>query len=115
MAKKIYAVAIGRKTGIFTSWKKCKAQVKGFSRAKYKGFVSKEEALEWLKNPKLGKKPFYALNNGGDPVGIYESWEECQEEAGWCDEPEYKGFYLREAALEWQKIRAEEYMRRHSA
>ena len=34
----------GRKTGIFTSWKKCEEQVKGFKGAIYKSFETREAA-----------------------------------------------------------------------
>lgn len=36
-----YAVAVGRRVGIYTTWEECCEQVKGFSRAKYKKFPSK--------------------------------------------------------------------------
>ena len=45
---KFYAVKQGRQTGIFSSWKECEAQVKGFKGAIYKSFASKEEALTFL-------------------------------------------------------------------
>ena len=46
--KKFYAVSKGRKTGIFKTWVECEAQIKGFSGASYKGFVTLEEALQFL-------------------------------------------------------------------
>ena len=39
-----YAVARGKKVGIYTNWNACKVQVDGFKGAKYKGFNSKEDA-----------------------------------------------------------------------
>ncbi len=42
--KKFYVVWKGRKTGIFTSWEACAAQVNGFVGAEYKAFDSREEA-----------------------------------------------------------------------
>lgn len=48
MAKKFYAVRKGRKTGIFTSWEECRAQVHGFSGPEYKGFTSLEDAKAFL-------------------------------------------------------------------
>ena len=48
MAKKFYAVKRGRKTGLFTVWAECAAQVKGFQGAVYKGFMTEEEARAWL-------------------------------------------------------------------
>jgi len=48
MKKKYYAVAKGRKTGIFTSWDDCKKQVNGFSGAIFKSFKSIQDAKEFL-------------------------------------------------------------------
>lgn len=48
MTKKFYAVRTGRKTGIFLSWDECRAQVEGFGGARYKSFLSEEEARSWL-------------------------------------------------------------------
>ena len=39
-----YAVARGKKVGIFPNWNECKLQVNGFNGARFKGFNSKEEA-----------------------------------------------------------------------
>lgn len=46
MAKKTkyYVVWQGRKTGVFTDWKECEAQIKGFEDARYKSFESIQEA-----------------------------------------------------------------------
>ena len=48
MAKKFYAVKRGRKTGLFTVWAECAAQVKGFQGAVYKGFMTEDEARAWI-------------------------------------------------------------------
>lgn len=49
MAKKnFYAVAVGRKPGIYTTWNECKEQVDGYSGAKYKGFITEDDALRFL-------------------------------------------------------------------
>ena len=39
-----YAVAKGRKVGLFTTWDDCKKQVNGFKGARFKGFHSKDDA-----------------------------------------------------------------------
>ncbi len=49
--KKFYAIAVGRKPGIYTKWPDAQAQVMGFAGAKYKGFATRAEAEKWLKNP----------------------------------------------------------------
>lgn len=43
-----YAVKSGRKPGLFTSWDDCKLQVIRYPGASYKGFFTKEEAMEFL-------------------------------------------------------------------
>ncbi|WP_299054638.1 ribonuclease H family protein [uncultured Polaribacter sp.] len=42
--KKFYVVWNGRKKGVFTSWKVCKAQIEGFDGAQYKSFANLDEA-----------------------------------------------------------------------
>ena len=48
MAKKIYAVKKGFKTGIFDSWNECKKQIDGYSGAIYKSFATYEDAYKFL-------------------------------------------------------------------
>ena len=48
---KFYAVARGRKTGIFTSWPDAQCQVNGFAGARFKSFQTKQEALAFLEDP----------------------------------------------------------------
>jgi ribonuclease HI len=63
--KKFYAIASGRKPGIYTVWPEAEAQVKGFPQARFKGFATREEAESWMANPgpvrvaarKITKKP----------------------------------------------------------
>jgi len=45
---KYYAVQVGRVPGIYNSWNECEAQVKGFSGAKYKSFLTVDEATEYI-------------------------------------------------------------------
>lgn len=42
--QKYYVVWKGKKTGIFTTWSECEAQVKGFTGAEFKAFETREEA-----------------------------------------------------------------------
>ena len=41
---KFYAVARGRRPGVYTDWPTAKSQVHGFDGARYKGFATREEA-----------------------------------------------------------------------
>lgn len=44
----MYAVAVGRTVGVFTSWDECKKSVHGFPKASYKKFASREEAERFI-------------------------------------------------------------------
>ena len=46
--KQYYAVRSGREPGIYRTWEECKAQVDGYAKAQYKGFVSLEEAEAYM-------------------------------------------------------------------
>lgn len=48
MAKKFYAVKIGKTPGVYETWVECQNQISGFSGAVYKGFATKEEALAFI-------------------------------------------------------------------
>lgn len=48
MAKKYYAVRVGKIPGIYMNWDDCKAMVDGYPGAKYKSFSSIEEAENFL-------------------------------------------------------------------
>jgi ribonuclease HI len=56
--QKFYVVWKGRRTGIFTSWKECSAQVQGYTGARYKSFPSRlaaEQALHGKGPSRTGK------------------------------------------------------------
>jgi ribonuclease HI len=46
---KYYVVWKGRKTGVFSSWDECSAQVQGFTGAQYKSFTSRAAAEQALR------------------------------------------------------------------
>ncbi|RLB92100.1 MAG: ribonuclease HI [Deltaproteobacteria bacterium] len=54
---KYYAVAQGRKTGIFTTWTETEQQVRGFANAIFKSFKTRQEAETFLKNPSFSPGP----------------------------------------------------------
>lgn len=45
---KYYAVRAGRQVGIFSSWKECEAQVKGFANAQFKSFKTMDDAQDYI-------------------------------------------------------------------
>jgi viroplasmin and RNaseH domain-containing protein len=53
MAKKFYAVKVGRKTGVYETWAECQIQISGFSGAVYKGFSTREEAVAFIGNVEM--------------------------------------------------------------
>jgi ribonuclease HI len=48
MAKKYYAVKVGRETGIFKTWAECQRQVTGFKGAIFKGFEELADAEAFI-------------------------------------------------------------------
>lgn len=52
MKKNYYAVAVGRKPGIYNNWDEkdgAENQVKGYPNARHKGFSTRLDAERWLK------------------------------------------------------------------
>jgi ribonuclease HI len=69
-AKKYYAIAVGRKPGIYDNWPVAQAQVTGFPGAKYKGFPSRAAAEAWLKQPTYGPAASSGRRKSGPPETI---------------------------------------------
>jgi len=60
---KYYAVRKGRKVGVFTDWLEVLTLIDRFPKAEYKSFLSKEKALDYLKQS-------VSLNHNSIPQGI---------------------------------------------
>jgi ribonuclease HI len=89
--KKYYAIAVGRKPGIYTRWfgeGGAHAQVEGFQGARYKGFATIEEAREFIREthpnekygtgriqktgkPSTGRRPQVPVAPSSDRILIY--------------------------------------------
>lgn len=50
MAKKFYAVRVGKTPGIYETWDECKENVHGYPAAEYKSFTTFEEAESFMVN-----------------------------------------------------------------
>lgn len=63
--QKYYAVANGRKVGIFDTWAVCSQHVNGYSNAVHKRFDTRDEAENFIMeyNKSYSKKPCDDLNN----------------------------------------------------
>lgn len=65
MAKKnFYAVAKGRRPGLYRSWPECQAQVDKFAGCVFKGFASEKEALDYLAQYDLSPGPIDQEGDG---------------------------------------------------
>jgi ribonuclease HI len=60
---KFYAVAVGRQTGIFSTWSECEASVSRFPAAVFKSFKTRGECVDYL-----GKKGCRAVSTVADAV-----------------------------------------------
>jgi ribonuclease HI len=61
-SKKFYAVAAGRKIGIYSTWAECQSQVVGFSNAKFKSFKTIKEAESFIGGPASKSMPSKSIS-----------------------------------------------------
>ena len=64
--KKYYAVKVGKKPGVYSSWDECKRQTQGYPCAEFKSFGSYEEAQAFIK-----VKGFVGTYKAGEAVEIW--------------------------------------------
>lgn len=78
MAKKYYAVKVGKTPGIFNSWDECKQQVNGYPGALYKSFVTLGEAQQYMQGAELKKEisqdNLYHIYVDGSYINHRYSW-----------------------------------------
>lgn len=63
MSGKYYAVLVGRKPGIYKTWKEAEAQIKGFPKAVFKSFKTENEAKEYMKIDMQDQQIVYPLSD----------------------------------------------------
>jgi len=68
--KKYYAIAAGRKPGIYTNWPQAQAQVKGYPGARFKGFLSRAEAEAWLREPRASSPRLHASKAAAPAINV---------------------------------------------
>ena len=73
MAKKYYAVRVGKTPGIYLTWDACKAMVDGYPGAKYKSFSNVAEAEAFLEG--------ISLNESGNEKKEVSSVEDTTDKA----------------------------------
>lgn len=66
---KYYAVKVGKKTGLFSTWDECKENITEFKGAVYKSFSNKEDALDFLndKEKEVKENTFAYVDGSYDP------------------------------------------------
>lgn len=74
---KYYAVIYGIQPGIYSSWEKCKKQVNGYSGAAYKGFDTKNAAIEHYEKI-THQTPTLYLGGNGAPTKMTSICALCQ-------------------------------------
>ena len=106
MAKnKFYAYVIENinESGVLTSWPECQKKVKG-TKARYKGFLTKNEADKWLNSGGIYKKKsnkFYACFFIHSNTGVITNdWEECKVLTR-GESVHYKSFKKKNEAQSW--------------
>ncbi|KAI1012817.1 hypothetical protein LB504_008198 [Fusarium proliferatum] len=95
-ATKFYAVQKGREPGVYLNYDECQAQTTGFPGAKFKSFLTREDAQAYVaghENPSADRdRPkFYAVAVGHVP-GIYHTWDETQPQVTEVAGPKHKRF-----------------------
>ncbi len=102
--KKVYAVKVGRKPGLYFTWKDCNEQITGYAGAKYKAFMNEEEALHFMDKEISNsiKSKYYAVKIGKTP-GIYTSWADCQKQIFKYPCAQYKSFFNEVDALDYME------------
>ncbi len=72
VAKKYYAVRVGKTPGIYMSWDDCKAMVDGYPGAQYKGFATIEEAERFLQGTMPNKPAIHIVDVGPEPYAFVD-------------------------------------------
>ncbi|KAG8347472.1 putative Caulimovirus viroplasmin RNase H [Trypanosoma vivax] len=70
MKSKYYAVAVGRKVGVFRTWEECQQQVSGFSGARHKSFSTLEDAERFVESAQSSTSACEVVQQGlAAPLG----------------------------------------------
>jgi hypothetical protein len=78
MAKKVYAVRVGRKPGIYHTWDEAKAQVDGFKGPVFKGFTSMAEAEAFMKGGSVSSGAAKSATVKNDIVTAADAFQNLQ-------------------------------------
>lgn len=83
MPNKYYAVVRGHTPGIYTNWKETEQQVKGYPGAIFKGFISLEDAQQFISDSQPVETPTtYLTEPDGDYTLAYTDGSYSQDACG---------------------------------
>lgn len=100
MGDKFYAVAHGRKPGVYEEWAEAQKQIKDYPQPVYKKFATRGEAEEFVKARQHERvsmqvdesaKKFYAVARG-KVIGIFTEFDEVKKHIANYPQPMYKKF-----------------------
>ncbi|OAA79543.1 Ribonuclease H-like protein [Akanthomyces lecanii RCEF 1005] len=102
---KFYAVQVGFRPGVYTTYAECAQQTAGFKGALFRSFISRSDAEAFVAGKKVaataeGPARFYAVAVG-NPTGIYNHWDDAAEAIKGVKGPKYKRFSSRAEAVEY--------------
>ncbi|KAJ6782767.1 hypothetical protein PWT90_06015 [Aphanocladium album] len=109
--QKFYAVQVGFRPGVYTTYAECAQQTAGFKGALFKfslavrSFISRSDAEAFAAGKKVtttsdGPAKFYAVAVG-NPTGIFNDWDDAAEAIKGVKGPKYKRFNSRAEAVDY--------------
>ncbi|OAA70599.1 Ribonuclease H-like protein [Cordyceps fumosorosea ARSEF 2679] len=103
--QKFYAVQVGFRPGVYTTYAECAQQTAGFKGALFRSFISRSDAEAFaagkkVATPSEGPAKFYAVAVG-NPTGIFNEWDDAAEAIKGVKGPKYKRFNSRAEAVDY--------------
>ncbi|KGQ07143.1 Ribonuclease H [Beauveria bassiana D1-5] len=103
--QKFYAVQVGFRPGVYTTYAECAQQTAGFKGALFRSFISRSDAEAFAAGQKVattseGPAKYYAVAVG-NPTGIFNEWDDAAEAIKGVKGPKYKRFSSRAEAVDY--------------
>ncbi|KAM3503067.1 hypothetical protein MY11210_008850 [Beauveria gryllotalpidicola] len=103
--QKFYAVQVGFRPGVYTTYAECAQQTAGFKGALFRSFISRSDAEAFAAGQKVattseGPARYYAVAVG-NPTGIFNEWDDAAEAIKGVKGPKYKRFSSRAEAVDY--------------
>ena len=98
MAKKVYVVWKGRKTGVFDTWEECKGAIEGYTGAQYKGFENRTQAEYAYAHPTKVKSGYNKTKRSVRTSTAQIVWDSLSVDAACSGNPgvmEYQGVHTK--------------------